>query len=334
MPPKRVDERVIEILSSDDDDDDCVVVAKSRRKTLAPRALGLQLPPAPAAPAPRRSSRLSDLGDGELKVVGAQAGVAQTAPHARQHCLEHPFKPGDANVNVQRCATCYCWVCDIPASTCASWGTHCNATEKESKWIQERGIARRKAAAPAASASAPRPAPAPAPAAVPAPAPAPRVAPGPAPRVAPGPAPAPARERLRRRSSRTPPAAPQRAELAAARWAPPRPAPAPAPARRYSSSTDYSSEGEEAPFAPARGRPQKAPVAAAPGARKAPSGLQKALASSSRAPQRGGGGGVVKKALAHSGSESAKAKQGHGSKKAQQGGPKLKKAPLAPLPAS
>ncbi|PXF46015.1 hypothetical protein BWQ96_04190 [Gracilariopsis chorda] len=47
-------------------------------------------------------------------------------PHARPHCLAHPF--GKKGVHRRRhCDNCYCCVCEIPAAECKKWKEHYNA---------------------------------------------------------------------------------------------------------------------------------------------------------------------------------------------------------------
>ena len=48
-------------------------------------------------------------------------------PHARENCLERPWKPGTEH---RHCANCYCYVCDDVASACPQWAVHCKASHK------------------------------------------------------------------------------------------------------------------------------------------------------------------------------------------------------------
>ena len=73
------------------------------------------------------------LGDG----IELLQGVPQL-PHSRSNCTEHNFSPeeeGQYNaatvplqdlVNAKHCDKCYCYVCDVPASECIEWRTHCH----------------------------------------------------------------------------------------------------------------------------------------------------------------------------------------------------------------
>ncbi len=67
-----------------------------------------------------------------------------------------------ASTNVDHCPNCYCYICDIPASQCQSWGDkqdttstnntdmynhkqyHCNAHDKEKFWVKKRLDFRKK----------------------------------------------------------------------------------------------------------------------------------------------------------------------------------------------
>ena len=60
-------------------------------------------------------------------------------PHARCACETHIFVPPPSGAlrhsatkpkNKERCATCFCYVCDKPAKECTSWDVHCDATDK------------------------------------------------------------------------------------------------------------------------------------------------------------------------------------------------------------
>ncbi len=73
--------------------------------------------------------------DPEVQCVGATGMNALTDfPHAREHCLVHPFQV-DANLF---CVNCFCYVCDKPVSECQEWDNHCHATNANPKWRQER----------------------------------------------------------------------------------------------------------------------------------------------------------------------------------------------------
>ncbi|CAB9505789.1 regulator of chromatin subfamily A member 3-like 1 [Seminavis robusta] len=64
----------------------------------------------------------------------------QKFSHMRCHCTECPFDyNSDLSVNKKSCSLCYCYVCDVPVSLCASWESssnnkllnHCNAHDNK-----------------------------------------------------------------------------------------------------------------------------------------------------------------------------------------------------------
>jgi len=72
----------------------------------------------------------------DVEFVGATGSNPLTDfPHAREHCLVHPFHT-DPTLH---CINCFCYVCDKPASDCQKWNNnHCHATGAIAKWRQER----------------------------------------------------------------------------------------------------------------------------------------------------------------------------------------------------
>ena len=44
-------------------------------------------------------------------------------PHVRAQCGVHPFQASQTPQNAPHCSNCYCYICDIPAISCTSWGT-------------------------------------------------------------------------------------------------------------------------------------------------------------------------------------------------------------------
>lgn len=48
-------------------------------------------------------------------------------PHLRSQCLKHKF---EKNTFIDICANCYCYVCNVVASDCTKWPTHCEATNE------------------------------------------------------------------------------------------------------------------------------------------------------------------------------------------------------------
>ena len=74
--------------------------------------------------------------DDDVTFVGRTGALALVDfPHARENCAQHPWKPGFERTF---CENCYCFVCDIPASTCREWEQHCKATHSCPQWQQKR----------------------------------------------------------------------------------------------------------------------------------------------------------------------------------------------------
>ena len=75
--------------------------------------------------------------DDDVVFIPNPTGKAQL-PHARCACETHIFvaPPGGqlrhhgTAKNKEKCATCFCYVCDKPAKECAFWDVHCDATDK------------------------------------------------------------------------------------------------------------------------------------------------------------------------------------------------------------
>ena len=130
---------------------DDVIVIEDARAT----AVGAAAAPA-TAPA-------GDDGDDEVTALGARGGL--DLPHARCHCPAHAFGAGPQS-HARTCARCYCWVCDVAASACLEWASHCHAHDRDEGWraLRESVRARARAggsrAASAASAASAAPAPA------------------------------------------------------------------------------------------------------------------------------------------------------------------------------
>lgn len=86
--------------------------------------------------------------DDDLQAV-AVVSTAIVYPHARADCPVNKFEQMNTDIghtlNVKKCAKCYCYVCDIEASKCASWETHCMASDKRTAW---RNLRTRKRARP------------------------------------------------------------------------------------------------------------------------------------------------------------------------------------------
>ena len=48
-------------------------------------------------------------------------------PHLRSQCVKHKFEKSSF---VDKCGNCYCYICNILASDCTKWSTHCEATNE------------------------------------------------------------------------------------------------------------------------------------------------------------------------------------------------------------
>jgi len=85
----------------------------------------------------RRITRSSkrDRNTSEIMAIGS-ANVLKL-PHLRQDCTEFSF----TTKQKKYCRLCYCYICDIPVSTCTDWSKHCSATNKGKeapKWKKMR----------------------------------------------------------------------------------------------------------------------------------------------------------------------------------------------------
>ena len=107
------------------------------------------------------STRETKADEDECAIVGSKGQNALVDfPHSRANCVSRPFT-GDKLVH---CDNCYCYVCDIPASECKAWPSHCGATHGDPRWRAEREAAkRRRRLGGSAPTAAPRPAAVPAP---------------------------------------------------------------------------------------------------------------------------------------------------------------------------
>lgn len=76
--------------------------------------------------------------------------VVPNIPHCRHKCPVHRFDTSasridtkgiftmQTHVNKEICDECYCFICDIKASSCADWIKHCNASPTHRAWINLR----------------------------------------------------------------------------------------------------------------------------------------------------------------------------------------------------
>lgn len=126
----------------DSDDDECMEVEHQQT------APALQ----PSIDGPRGDE------DDEVEFTGRTGSIALSDfPHARENCLERPWKLGtEANA----CPNCYCYVCDDVAKSCPKWTEHCKATHTSAQWRHAREQWKQRAQNPpaaAGSSSAPAP---------------------------------------------------------------------------------------------------------------------------------------------------------------------------------
>jgi hypothetical protein len=80
---------------------------------------------------------------GDVECFGSVgSNRASEYPHPRFCCTEFPFAiHGVGNINA--CALCYCYCCDIIASQCSTWSIHCNA-QHDHAWTSIRHELKRK----------------------------------------------------------------------------------------------------------------------------------------------------------------------------------------------
>jgi hypothetical protein len=89
-----------------------------------------------------RSSKRKHDGDDdddevELECLGSTGGANALVdfPHARAHCLIHPFEARDF---LPFCPNCFCYICDVRAAECTEWASHCKATSTNKYWQRMR----------------------------------------------------------------------------------------------------------------------------------------------------------------------------------------------------
>ena len=77
--------------------------------------------------------------DEELQFIGRSGALALSDfPHARENCASFRFADDPART----CEHCFCYVCDIAASSCTQWKEHCHATHTQVAWRQKREACR------------------------------------------------------------------------------------------------------------------------------------------------------------------------------------------------
>lgn len=85
-----------------------------------------------------------------MPASAASALVISNIPHCRHKCPVHRFDTAascidtrgiftqQTYVNKQTCDQCFCFICDINASSCPDWVTHCNASPTHAAWVNLR----------------------------------------------------------------------------------------------------------------------------------------------------------------------------------------------------
>lgn len=152
----------LDMSDSEDDDDDSAATVAFPQPTVAcldpslstvseplsdEEDIAVVAPPA----APRMNQGKSDKSgeekqqeDEDVAIIGATGPNALADfPHSRENCVTNPHARDPAS----HCPNCYCYVCDILASSCPAWQTHCHATHGSSKWRKMREDVRKNGGA-------------------------------------------------------------------------------------------------------------------------------------------------------------------------------------------
>ncbi|PXF46013.1 hypothetical protein BWQ96_04188 [Gracilariopsis chorda] len=114
--------------------DDPELVLVSEKLKHAPKPREPAPPRNPSTPTPSKRPRLKTTE--APQVVGLKKGIKplEDYPHARFACTQQPYSAQNAR---KYCPKCFCFVCDVLASTCQEWERHCNAVDNE-EWKMER----------------------------------------------------------------------------------------------------------------------------------------------------------------------------------------------------
>lgn len=143
------DIEVIELLDSDDDaafvapqcDPDVEIIEVV--PIVAAPAPAPPPTPAPASKAPTMPTTSPGNTNDDIEAASV-VRAAVVYPHARADCPKCSFDPviSDAAhaLNVNKCAKCYCYVCDSLVSECPSWDKHCMAIDKTNAWRKLRMV--------------------------------------------------------------------------------------------------------------------------------------------------------------------------------------------------
>lgn len=89
----------------------------------------------------KSSNDICDVDDDVITFVGGNLQGLGDMPHQRESCSKYQFVRiglvGDIKKNSSFCNFCYCYICEIPASTCLEWNNHCQATYKLESYKRE-----------------------------------------------------------------------------------------------------------------------------------------------------------------------------------------------------
>ena len=109
-----------------DSDDDVVVAPPPKRPTPKSRGGGSS----------STAMVVCEDEDEDVQYQGRSGDIALVDyPHTREHCVNHPFIKGKEK---DFCENCYCYVCDVAASSCPCWAQHCKATHTDETWQAKR----------------------------------------------------------------------------------------------------------------------------------------------------------------------------------------------------
>lgn len=76
--------------------------------------------------------------ENEIEIIGGNMTVAADMPHQREACPQFQFRFQNHPENAKHCPNCYCYVCQMKASSCSSWLFHCNANCRHTVWKNVR----------------------------------------------------------------------------------------------------------------------------------------------------------------------------------------------------
>lgn len=103
---------------------------------------GIVSPPSALNESHQRQSNADD--EEEIEYVGGNMQLASQMPHARESCPQFKFVHNIQVLSLKQCSQCYCFVCELKASECLEWKSHCMATYKNPVWKRERNARQSK----------------------------------------------------------------------------------------------------------------------------------------------------------------------------------------------